>query len=536
MGRETISELKILYWNANSIQPNDRLCELYDYLKNNEIDIALLCETFLKPNINVNAHPDYVWYRMDRVKSKKGGVAIVVNRKLTHEPLPVTDFQLLEVIGIKIFTANSYISFFSVYLPGSTSYQDLGDFYTNDLRKICNTHGSFFICGNLNSRHRLWNCISSNRAGRILYNELNYTNFLIHHPPTHTYCPISDKKTHSTIDLILTNGFHDISQPLTVDEFTSDHLPVVFNVYVGALNTNSLTTIPSYKDANWPSFMSYINQNISLQGVSLSTINGPNDIDRMINHLTSAILDAKTVAIPNIVPYRYKLKLTDEINELKTFRNLCRRRWSRNKNRDLKKFVNRLTKEVRLRIFALRTRNWGNLLQSCHGRPSKLWKVTKLLKNKNRAFPPLKSNGSIHVTNLEKTELVAQTFSNVFQPHNLDNNSELDRAISDSLTFIDNSTPELTADMLVTPSEIRKIIRNLRPTNSAGPDQVNNKLLKKLPRKAIVYATYIFNGCLKFSCFPSCWKIANVIPILKFVRYSWKNSRKAYFTQAQIIY
>jgi Reverse transcriptase (RNA-dependent DNA polymerase)/Endonuclease-reverse transcriptase len=507
------SELKILYWNANSIQQN--LHDFYNYLETNEIDIALLCETFLKPDMNINAHPDYVWYRMDRLNGEKGGVAIVVNRKIPHEPLPAANLHIIEVVGVKIFTLTSHISFFSAYLPGATSYQDIGNYFATDIRKICSTQGSFFVCGDLNSRHRLWNCLSSNRAGRVLYNELNYTNFLIHHPPTHTYCPMSDRKTHSTIDLILTNGHHDISQPLTIDEFTSDHLPVVFSVYSGTFNTNPQTTIPSYKNANWPSFMSYINQKINLQGVSLSTINGPFEIDRMVDNLTTAILEAKTIAIPNIVPYRYKLKLTNEVIELKTFRNLCRRRWSRNKNRNLKKFVNKLSNEIRLRIFALRTRNWDKLLQSCHGRPTKLWKVTKLLKNRNRVFPPLKSNGSVHVTNSEKSELVAQTFSNVFQHHNLNNNSELDTAIGESITSIENSTPELTADMLVTPSEIRNIIRTLRPTNSAGPDQINNKLLKKLPRKAIVYATHIFNGCLKYSYFPTCWKIANVIPILK---------------------
>jgi hypothetical protein len=49
----------------------------------------------------------------------------------------------------------------------------------------------------------------------------------------------------------------------------------------------------------------------------------------------------------------------------------------------------------------------------------------------------------------------------------------------------------------------------------AGPDQKNNRLLKKLPRKAIVYLTHIMNACFKYSYFPTAWKQANVIPILK---------------------
>jgi hypothetical protein len=33
----------------------------------------------------------------------------------------------------------------------------------------------------------------------------------------------------------------------------------------------------------------------------------------MANHLTSDILEAKNIAVPNVVPYRNKLKLTEEV-------------------------------------------------------------------------------------------------------------------------------------------------------------------------------------------------------------------------------
>jgi hypothetical protein len=71
------------------------------------------------------------------------------------------------------------------------------------------------------------------------------------------------------IDLVLTNGQHDISQPVALDQFSSDHLPVLFDVYFGSLSLNPQTKISSYKNANWPSFMSYLNQELDLQDVSL---------------------------------------------------------------------------------------------------------------------------------------------------------------------------------------------------------------------------------------------------------------------------
>jgi hypothetical protein len=52
-------------------------------------------------------------------------------------------------------------------------------------------------------------------------------------------------------------------------------------------------------------------------------------------------------------------------------------------------------------------------------------------------------------------------------------------------------------------------------TKAAGPEQINKPLLKKLPRKAIVYLIHIMNACFIYSYFPTVWKQANVIPILK---------------------
>jgi hypothetical protein len=52
----------------------------FNYIENSEIDIALFGETFLKLNMNINAHPDNIWYRMDRLGGEKGEVAVVIRR------------------------------------------------------------------------------------------------------------------------------------------------------------------------------------------------------------------------------------------------------------------------------------------------------------------------------------------------------------------------------------------------------------------------------------------------------------------------
>jgi hypothetical protein len=160
----------------------------------------------------------------------------------------------------------------------------------------------------------------------------------------------------------------------------SDHFPVLFDVYSESLSLNPQTKVLSYKIANWPSFMSYLTQGLDLQEVSLSMIGGPPDIDFEFWRL-------KILAVPNVVPHRYKLKLTEEISELIRFRFAWG--WGQNKIGELKKFVNKLTKDIRLRVFALQGRNWGGLLESCWGNQTILLNVTKFINNRHWRFSAL---------------------------------------------------------------------------------------------------------------------------------------------------
>jgi hypothetical protein len=120
----------------------------------------------------------------------------------------------------------------------------------------------------------------------------------------------------------------------------------------------------------------------------------------------------------------------------------------------------------------------------------------------------------VYVTNLEKSKLIANAFSNVYQTHDFNISNTESEAVGTSIDIIRNSVIELTPNVLVSPTEVRNTIRSLRLTIT-GPDQINNRLLKKFHRKAIVYLTHIMNACFKYSYFPTVWKQACVIPTLK---------------------
>jgi len=64
-------------------------------------------------------------------------------------------------------------------------------------------------------------------------------------------------------------------------------------------------------------------------------------------------------------------------------------------------------------------------------------------------------------------------------------------------------------------SELSEIIKNLPNRKSPGHDLITNSILKKLPNKAVVFMTVLFNALLKLSYFPTAWKKAKIIMIKK---------------------
>ena len=66
---------------------------------------------------------------------------------------------------------------------------------------------------------------------------------------------------------------------------------------------------------------------------------------------------------------------------------------------------------------------------------------------------------------------------------------------------------------------VKKIIMNLDYLWKAfGPDCISVVVLKNCEPELSYILAELFNKCLKESCFPDCWKVSLVVPVLKNVR------------------
>ncbi len=502
--------LKMVTWNAQSIR--GKKLEFFDFLVVEGIDVALVSETWLQQSIHFT-HADYITYRLDREADAHGGVAVFVRRSLNHELLPAFNTEVIESIGIKIFTANGHFTIISCYFPGSNNSRILRSF-RRDLDKLTSNQGNFILAGDFNARHQHWGCVRANRAGPLLFEHMLRSDYSIFFPPSPTYFPSQDGFTPSVLDIILSNSHRGITNIETVDALDSDHVPVYFEVGCEVL-TVPAHYIPCYKNANWNQFRRKMNESIDLTGLSASKFQACEQIDEAIDQFTNVIIQADSLAVPRAIPNRFRMLLKEDVRNQIQFRN-NRRRSTRNSNDPIIKLaVKAMTKRIKKSIDSYHSESWNSNLQSFTNSDNKFWKLSKLIKNRGKLIPTLKLNGQILTTEQEKADTIANCFQGA---HNLTvsqtscHDEEVDRYIA-GLTaehFLNEDSNSLTK-----PSEIYAILRLLKNGKAPGLDGINNRHLKNLPRKAIVFLTHIFNNCLRLVYFPKRWKHAKVVAIPK---------------------
>ena len=64
-------------------------------------------------------------------------------------------------------------------------------------------------------------------------------------------------------------------------------------------------------------------------------------------------------------------------------------------------------------------------------------------------------------------------------------------------------------------SDLRGLIKNLKPNCAFGTDKIPTLGLKNLPRRPLIHLLNIYKYCIKFNYFPEIWKTAKVIMLPK---------------------
>ena len=142
--------------------------------------------------------------------------------------------------------------------------------------------------------------------------------------------------------------------------------------------------------------------------------------------------------------------------------------------------------------------------------------------------PPLKHDGILHSETKTKANLFNQQFKSVFTPKEPLSLSRLaqmrvqDLNHEGGLPPDSDITTDSQQDSTVTMPEINisqngllKLLKNLKPGKTAGPDRLKPLLLRELRGEIAPIIKVIFDRSLQTGKLPADWMTANVMPVFK---------------------
>jgi len=126
---------------------------------------------------------------------------------------------------------------------------------------------------------------------------------------------------------------------------------------------------------------------------------------------------------------------------------------------------------------------------------------------------PLVTPGGIALSDSEKAEALADSLETQFQP-------VTDPSVPAVIEKVDVELRSyfmapVSEHKLINPEEVQKAIRSQKVSKAPGPNDIPNRALKHLPHTEVSLLILIFNAILLTHHFPTAWKHARVISILK---------------------
>lgn len=493
--------LSFVHYNVQSIVPklDILLTELYDF------DILAFSETWLSPAVtedNIALQSYQSPERKDRAGDPHGGVMIYVKEAISYCRRRDLEPVGIECIWIELTIKHKHILFGLFYRPPNSDSTYFTSIEDSVHLAVDTGIQDIVVTGDFN-----FNMLSAQLSAKIknLCEEFSLTQTI--NQPTHF-----TEHSSSLLDIILTSNDNHLIFSGVGDPFLSQDLRYHCPVF-GILNF-SKPRGKSYVRMTW----SYDRGDYNLLRQKASSTDWEsfydNDIDKHALGITDHITDIAKECIPNRITRIRPCEpswITSHIKYLIRRRKRAYRKakrtdlhWHWHKFRELRNKVTKLIRDSKtmcneriankLKSETLSSKDWWTTLKSV------------ISPNSKRSVPPLQTNGIIVSDELEK----ANVLNDFFRDQTLVDDTNVDLPVIDQyVVHSDFSSLQLT------PSEVETVLKSLPIGKAAGPDGINNRILRELAVELSLPFCSLFNQSLRTGNFPACWKVSHVCPIHK---------------------
>lgn len=511
--------LVIMQWNCCSFRA--RIYELRRFLQCciAAPDIICVQETLLKEN---QAHriDGYEVFRQDRPHSKGGGLAILLKEGINHTLMQLEEIPGIERQGIEISTANGRIKVINVYIrPKITVTKEQLSMLFPDRRSI--------VVGDFNAHSKEWKCTTNNRRGKDLEEVVMEKDLVVLNTGQPTRNSRVGSVNNSVIDLAITTK--DVALRCTHSVLNtslgSDHKVTLTRVdEVADVEENAGLHRWVLKKADWKAFRQFSRVRIHDGIIS-------DDFDATFHAFMEELQETASSAIPerkvNRKAKRHKPLLfwNDKCSQAIYDRNRLRNKATKSKNlEDQIEYQQQQAKTKRI-ISDTARQKWEDFCSTLHSQ-SKLGPVWGMARRMNgataqRTIPTLTSEGREASTNIDKANLLAETYAKTSSTNNF--SEAFKRYVSDSeRDSLQVPSPSATIDSDVEAlndsfslHELREAIRGAKKNRSPGEDKIPYEMIQNLHKSALKVLLKIYNGVWNNGSLPRDWKHSIILPILK---------------------
>jgi hypothetical protein len=497
------NKISILSINVNSLR--GKAIRLLELIHREQPDIILCQETKLDVSVlSSELFPsEYTVCRKDR-NLDGGGVSIAIINKLKF--IECTDLNNnTEAVWINLQTADhSPVYICSFYRPPDMKVE-----YTELLRQplelISAKHHNklplVIIAGDFNYPDIDWPTSSapSGSAGGNFIDILN--DFHLHQlvsQPTR-FC----KTTSSVLDLVTCSYPASIESLYVGDEF-SDHCVISFKVSLAAdMNISKPRKIFLYNRGDYNQLRSELH---SFKDSFLASVPRNRTVDQNWIIFKKALAAAVAKAIPSKLSTSGNKRpswLTSPVRRAIHKRDKLSHQAKKSGNQIDRDKYRKARNQASQAIESAYQTKLNGIIGNVKSDPRGFYRFIKSKKNESTTISSLRSNNAIVSDDKSKATCLNDYFASVFTQEN------------DSPFPKPTNYQSLMPNIEVTTFGVQKLLSNLDPKKSVGPDEISPRILKESSEEITPVLTFIFNQSLSTGEIPDDWLIANIFPLHK---------------------
>lgn len=476
-----------------------KLNEFKEFLYSGNYDIAGISETKTDINYKIKI-PGYKVYLKSR-NNQGGGVAVAVKNNIRHDLLNFFNLKNIEAIGITLNSGSKRLCVVQTYLPPNVNLS------VDDLKNLF-SFSNIIVMGDLNCKRKEWNCTTDNVNGKTLLDYCLSNKIVISAPLNFTNIPT--RGSASVIDIFLFKSNINHSLPESLYELSSDHNPVKVSI---SYNYDKVFKIESYdySKADWINVKKYLNDRLDLNFHITTTT----ELEQKCKLFIEMIQEAIKNNIPLKKSNPYLVKIPNSLKNLIKIKNKARKNAQSFPSPFLKRLASNLGRLVNCELRKVYSKNLEKYLKKLNPNDGSFWKYAKRLKNKIETLPDIEHNNEIWTRDIDKANGFAEHFASISKSCLNLGNKTFTNKVQRNVNKMLNTPINLDEIKFANFSEVEKAIKSLKNGKATGSDKIGAKIIKSLPRKAIVFLLKIINSIFCTGYFPEIWKLAKVIPVPK---------------------